>query len=76
MFPDGEQVNVSPSYQGAYMDSGEKAEDIITYDSGSKFSNLIHGRISNDVWAIMDDLMNALVAVNPRLYDFVIRKLK
>ena len=56
---------------GSYNDPGP----VIDYDSGSEFSNAIHGRDPGDVWPIMDELMDALVAVNPRLYNFVMRKL-
>lgn len=47
----------------------------VTYDSGTEFSELINGRNQEDVWPVIDELMDVLHAVNPRLYDGVMRKL-
>lgn len=72
---------VKPMYQEsprsyAYMDSGEnKTENVIDYDSGSDFSKRINGRKVEDILPIMDDLMDALTAINPRLYESVMRKI-
>lgn len=78
MYPDENKGPVwsNETAQRAYMDSGEdKTENLIDYDSGSEFSRLINGRKINDVLAIIDDLMDALTAINPRLYNSVIRKI-
>lgn len=81
LFP--ESVQSAASYQsrgesssGAYHDSGESREDVITYSSPSEFAGLINGKPSGAVWPIMDELMDALIAVNPRLYQFAIRRLR
>lgn len=58
----------------AYMDAGPQGA--IRYDSGSEFSRLVDGRMPEDVLPVMDELMDALSAVNPRLYGFAIRKLR
>ena len=71
-----EKEFTSMPYQSAYMDAGrDKTEKIIEYDSGSDFSNAINGRNAYDVWAVMDELMDALMAINPRLYNSVMRKI-
>ena len=49
--------------------------DSITYNSGSEFSESIYGRDVNDVMLIIDELMETLKLINPRLYDSVMRKL-
>ena len=47
----------------------------VTYDSGTEFSELINGRNQEDVWPVIDELMDVLHTINPRLYDGVRRKL-
>ena len=47
----------------------------VTYDSGTEFSELINGRNQEDVWPVIDELMDVLHTINPRLYDGVMRKL-
>lgn len=47
----------------------------VTYDSGTEFSELIKGRNQEDVWPVIDELMDVLHTINPRLYDGVMRKL-
>jgi hypothetical protein len=79
MYPNENKSEYEPSktYQGAYYDSGEdETEKTITYSSGSEFSKLINGRNAYEIWAVMDELMDALTAINPRLYNSVIRKIK
>lgn len=45
------------------------------YDSGTEFSDLIQGKETSDVLAVMDELMTTLSIVDPRLYRSVMRKL-
>ena len=47
----------------------------VTYESGTEFSELINGRNQEDVWPVIDELMDVLHTINPRLYDGVMRKL-
>ncbi len=56
-----------------YMDSGR---NVIAYNGQSDFSKLINGKRADDVWPIMDELMDALMALNPRLYNSVMHKLQ
>ena len=43
---------------------------------GSDFLQAIHGKRPVDVWAVMDELMETLAAVNPRVYDGVMRQIR
>lgn len=69
-----------PSYQKPALAYTEAAEadggNLIHYDSGTELSRLVDGRAVGDVLPVFDELMEALMAVNPRLYDFTVRKLK
>lgn len=51
-------------------------ETVIDYDSGTEFSDLIHGRRAADVWAVMDELMSVLQATRPRLYDGTMNQIR
>lgn len=46
------------------------------YDSGSEFSEVIRGRDINEVLDIMDELMDTLMVLSPKLYNATLRKLK
>ena len=44
-------------------------------DGNSEFFQAISGRKSAEMWAVMGELMDALQAINPRLYNSVLRKI-
>ena len=48
---------------------------IYTGDKNSEFLNLINGMKSDKIWPIIDELMQTLQIVNPRLYNGVINKI-
>lgn len=40
------------------------------------FLQAIKGRSEDEIWLIMDELMETILITNPRLYDGVMRKIK
>jgi hypothetical protein len=55
----------------------ESINEVIIDDYGdSEFLRLIAGRKSEDVWKIIDELMEAVLVLQPKLYNAVIDKLK
>lgn len=48
---------------------------VIYNDGGSEFLDTINGKPSNKVWAVLDELLDVIKTINPRLYDGVIRRL-
>ena len=44
-------------------------------DNNSEFFQAISGRKSAEMWAVMGELMDTLQAINPRLYNSVLRKI-
>ena len=60
------------SYAAGPVDTAET----IHFDSGTDFSQAIDGRKQEDIWPIMDELMDTVHALLPRLYDGVMRKLQ
>ena len=62
----------TPSYSYAPPPA---SESVVSYQSGTRFSEAIDGLPAVDVWAVMDELMTVLGATNQRLYDGVMREL-
>lgn len=60
-----------PRYYSFASEPSEKPE----FDSGSEFSDAIKGKDIQKVLPIIDELMEAVYAVNSRLYNATIRKL-
>ena len=63
------QQPFSQGYSGAYHGSE------IDIKSESEFAHTVNGRDPVDVWPVVDELMQTLEVVNPRLYASVIKKL-
>ena len=51
------------------------AAEALTAPLNSKFFQAISGRKSAEMWAVMGELMDTLQAINPRLYNSVLRKI-
>lgn len=51
-------------------------EEVVRYDSNSEFFRIANGRKINEVWAVVDEIMNALQVLNPKLYKNAIIKLE
>ena len=51
------------------------AAEALTAPLNSEFFQAISGRKSAEMWAVMGELMDALQAINPRLYNSVLRKI-
>ena len=45
------------------------------FGGNSEFFQAISGRKSAEMWAMMGELMDTLQAINPRLYNSVLRKI-
>lgn len=76
LYPEREQKPAElPGY--SYAAPPERAENIIEYESDTDFGRLINGRDPSEVWPVVDELVSeALAAVNPRLYDAFLRRLR
>lgn len=61
-----------PAYSYAQSDSAEKT---VEYHSNSDFATVINNKSALKMWAIIDELMTALMVINPRLYNDVMQKL-
>jgi len=50
-------------------------EDVVARHGDTEFLTAITGREAGAMWAIMNELMDALAVSNPRLYDATLRKI-
>ncbi len=49
--------------------------DVIHTDGGSEFLDCVDGRRADKVWRILDELMDAVKTLHPRMYDSVMDKI-
>lgn len=62
-----------PSY--SYAPAPDQKPDEIVIDSDSEFARVIAGRKQEEVWPVMDELMDALKQLYPKLYNAVMDRL-
>ena len=60
---------------GGYSFASEPAGQV-SYDSGSEFSEAIRGMDTNDILRVIDELMDTLQVLMPRLYFATLDKIK
>ena len=60
----------------AYSYAPPPAEEPQVYESGTRFGEVIRDMPVSDVLRVMDELMTTLAAINPRLYNGVMRELE
>lgn len=48
---------------------------VVSIDSNSEFARTVNGRNPSDVWPVMNELMETLQVLQPRLYNAVMEKL-
>lgn len=71
---ESESVPALPAY--SYAAPPEQVETIIDYQSDTEFSAVIDGRRADDVWPVMEELMEVLRRTNKPLYNATIRKIQ
>ena len=52
------------------------SEPMIQNDSDSEFARLIDGKPQKEVWPLMDEMMDTIHAIHPRLYRAVMDRLR
>ncbi len=73
MFGEDKEVEQLPAY--SYDPAPQQLEGI-DYPGESEFARAIDGRKQEEVWPIIDELMDTINVLQPRLYDAVMRKLQ
>ena len=70
MFGDDEKIeHLSYSYTPA------PDQNRIQIDSGSEFASVVNGRDINEILPVIDELVDTLSVIQPRLYNAVMEKL-
>lgn len=78
LFPEKTQLpeeNSTHQLSYSFAPPPEQIETTIEFDSDTEFGKLVAGKKSADVWPVMDELMQAVQVLQPRLYASVLRKL-
>ncbi len=70
----GNEQNIKPATMGYSLAAPQN--DAIESYGDSEFLQSIVGKSPASAWAVMDELMDTLSVVNPRVYNNVIRKLR
>ena len=72
----GEEKKAEPLLPGYSFSPAREEEPMIVNDSDSEFARIIDGRPQNEVWPLMDEMMDTIRMVHPKLYKAVIEKLR
>lgn len=73
LFGEAEQTS---GYSFASMPAPVSEPEPLDDYGDSDFLIAIRGKVPADAWHVVDDLMDTLKAVNPRVYDSVMRKMR
>ena len=52
------------------------SESVVRYNGQSEFAKAINGKSQAMVWPIMDELMDAMRLLQPKIYDGTMRKIQ
>ena len=73
LYPHYEEPYPQYSYSAPHM---EQAETYIQTDGGSEFLKAVDGRKADKVWKLMDELVEAVKILHPRMYTTFIDKVQ
>ena len=73
LFGEGKEAERVPGYSYAMQ---TESEPMIVNDSDSEFARAIDGRRQSEIWPLMDEMMDTIHAIHPRLYNAVMDRLR
>lgn len=73
MFGEEKYAEHLPGYSYAMQ---TESEPTIENDSDSAFARAINGRPQREIWPLMDEMMDTIHAIHPRLYSAVMGRLR
>lgn len=72
-----DKSEVTPNFTGhSFAAAAPEEPQTVDYNSDSEFSRVIDGMYLDDVWPVIEELMDVIQTINPKLYRGVIRKLQ
>lgn len=69
-----QQSDTPVSHGGYSHSSSPHTENTVEYTSSTDFAKIINGKSATAMWAIVDELMSALMYLNPKLYNDAMSK--
>ena len=63
-------------FPGYSFQPAATADTLIRNDSDSEFARAIDGRNQDEIWPLMDEMMDTIHAIHPRLYNAVMDRLR
>ena len=69
-----QQSDTPVSHGGYSYSSPSNTENTVEYTSSTDFAKIINGKSASTMWAIVDELMSALMYLNPKLYNDAMTK--
>lgn len=66
---------INTGYSFAAPEAMEGKEPTIIYDGKSEFAEAIYGKKQEDVFPVLEEMMDTLRVIFPKLYNAVMRKL-
>ena len=73
LFGEGKDAGPLPGYSYAMQ---TESEPMILNDSDSEFARAIDGRPQAEIWPLMDEMMDTIRAIHPRLFNAVMDRLR
>lgn len=73
LFGEEKEAGQFPGYAYAMQ---TESEPMILNDSDSEFARMIDGRPQAEIWPLMDEMMDTIHAIHPRLYSAVMDRLR
>lgn len=71
-----EKKNEFPQYGQSFAAAHVGGPGKVEYSGTSEFAQAVNGRTQQEVFSVLDELMDTIRALNERLYDGVMRKLR
>lgn len=76
LYGNPDQLTTNQTLMYSRAAPAEEPETYVDYESDSEFSRAVNGMRSKQAWAIVDELVETIRVLNPRLYNGLIRKMK
>jgi len=74
MFGEEKQAEHLPGY--SFSPAPPVTDSLIENTGESEFAQIINGRRQEEVWPLLDEMMDTLQMIHPKLYHAVINKLR
>lgn len=58
-----------------YSNAPAPTGDIVNFNGDSEFARMVNGKQQGNVWPVIDELMQTLAVVQPKVYAAVMKKL-